>query len=78
MYTPCFSPISYLTTLISRSSGVLKLNPAAPSSIEEIQETQDLRFYGNDFLYVIDIFLVFSGDVVWTWEGRAGGGRGGL
>ena len=57
---------------------MLKLNPAAPSSIEEIQETQDLRFYGNDFLYVIDIFLVFSGDVVWTWEGRAGGGRGGL
>ena len=55
-----------------------KLNPAAPSSIEEIQETQDLRFYGNDFLYVIDIFLVFSGDVVWTWEGSAGGGRGGL
>jgi len=39
---------------------VLKLNPAAPSSNEAIQKTQDLRFYGNHFLYVIDIFYIFG------------------
>ena len=39
---------------------MLKLNPAAPSSIEEIQKTQDLRFYGNNFLYFIDKFYIFG------------------
>ena len=59
---------------------MLKLNPAAPSSTEEIQKTQDLRFYGNNFLYVIDIFYIFGifgrrsldlGRESWGWARRA-------
>lgn len=59
---------------------MLKLNPAAPSSNEAIQKTQDLRFYGNHFLYVIDIFYIFGifrrrsldlGRESWGWARKA-------